>query len=528
MSQPTIDQDIVVDALTKPNNYSTAFISDGNVKHIETHLSHIFKVGKIVLKLKRAVKFNFVDQSTVALRKAACQKELLLNKRNAPDLYICIAPIVVEDGKIYADLSDIDSKVGKDISAPPISDNLVVDWVVVMHRFDDNFQFSVMADQNLLTSPSIRKLTDLISGFHKASEETTESSGYSGFSEIIEMLCQNFSNSDGRILNRKSIGLWQSKIRPSLEQHRNLLECRRRNGYVRRCHGDLHLGNICLFHNTPTLFDCIEFSDDMSLIDVYYDLAFLVMDLLHRDYPSFANEVLSRYVEATNDYDGLPLLRFFVSIRAAIRAMVGALPHSSPDEQNQSQQYLDLANAMLLPPPAPLLIAIGGPSGTGKSTLARSICKLIGSGIDAVVIRSDGLRKRMAGVEPEMKLPFDHYTQDISRKVYEEMLKRAETTLKAGTSVIIDATFINPESRGQAENIALNRSIPFFGLWLTAHEALLASRIRSRHNDASDSDENIMRRQMKTLNSQEIGWHRVDASFDADTVLAHARRIIPV
>ena len=249
---------------------------------------------------------------------------------------------------------------------------------------------------------------------------------------------------------------------------RGLLDRRRANGKVRRCHGDLHLRNICLFDDKPTLFDCLEFSDALASIDVLYDLAFLLMDLEHRGLAEFANVVLNRYLDLTGEDDGLAAMPLFLSLRAAIRAHVTAtaMDQAAAAERKQepaaeARSYLSLAARLLRPRPR-RLVAIGGLSGSGKSTLATALAPAIG----ARVLRSDVIRKRLFGVTPETRLPAHAYAAEISRLVYETLRQRAAAALASGYSVIIDAVSLKPEAAtggGTPPSNRFSRSPPLLG-----------------------------------------------------------------
>ncbi len=310
-----------------------------------------------------------------------------------------------------------------------------------------------------------------------------------------------------------------------------LIEARRAAGKVRRCHGDLHLGNICLFDGEPTLFDCLEFSEALASIDILYDLAFLLMDLVHRGLGGFANRVLNRYLDRTLEDDGMAAVPLFLSLRAGIRAHVTATalerqpdPDMAAGMREAALAYLDLAERALDPAPA-RLVAIGGVSGSGKSTLAAALAADFSPCPGARLLRSDVTRKLWCGVAPETPLPESAYRPEISRLVYDALQRKAAIALAAGYSAIVDAVYLRPAERDALADLARQAGVPFSGLWLEAAPAAMAERIRSRRHDASDATAAVMARQLEQ-DPGPIDWTRLDAGGGAQATLAAARRAL--
>jgi predicted kinase len=313
--------------------------------------------------------------------------------------------------------------------------------------------------------------------------------------------------------------------RRELDQHAALLERRRDSGFVRQCHGDLHLRNIVLLDGRPTLFDGVEFNDEISCTDVLYDLAFLLMDLWRRRLPRHANAVWNRYVADTAGFEGVCLLPLFLSCRAAVRAKTSAtaaqLQH---DVQRRSElhamarEYLAMAEQLLHPPKASL-IAVGGLSGSGKSTLALGLAPSVGPVPGAVVLRSDEMRKRLCGVPLLQRLGPEGYSSQMSERVYATLGERAAAILREGHSVIVDAVYTRTADRQVIEKVAAAASVPFVGLWLEAPESVLIERTAQRRNDPSDADADVIRMQ-RAQATGEITWCRLDASLPAASVLA--------
>ena len=311
--------------------------------------------------------------------------------------------------------------------------------------------------------------------------------------------------------------------RECLDRNAALLDSRRDHGFVRRCHGDLHLGNVVLWQDRPTIFDCIEFSDDIAVIDVAYDLAFLLMDLDVRRLRPFANRALSRYLGRLGGIEILAALPLMLSLRASVRCKVAAMAISGLTDSTEaakrlqeSEAFLEGAERFLAIAPAPCLVAVGGLSGTGKTTLAMGLAPLLGRAPGAIVLRSDVIRKRLAKVLPEQRLPEEAYTPERSREVYETLLREASAALNAGQSVIVDAVFALDQERQAVETISTDRAVHFFGIWLDCSGSLLKQRVVGRTGDASDATPEVVDRQ-STMTLGLMAWRRLDASGRPET-----------
>jgi hypothetical protein len=299
----TDDQIATIDFLGRPSSYGSGVDC---VERIETHVSVIFLAGDYAYKLKRAVKLPYLDFSSAELRRAACAAELALNRRTAPSLYLNLRRI----GR------DAAGKLGFVDNGP------AVDWVVVMRRFDQALLLDALAREGRLDGPLMDRLADHIDEFHEKAEQHPEAGGAAALADIAEANHQLLAGAPDAGFASEQVATILGKWRGALNATTGLIETRRAAGKVRRCHGDLHLRNICLFDGQPTLFDCLEFSDALATIDILYDLAFLLMDLEHRGLRGFANRVLNRYLDRSGEDDGLKALPLFVSLRAGIRAHV--------------------------------------------------------------------------------------------------------------------------------------------------------------------------------------------------------------
>jgi predicted kinase len=284
---------------------------------------------------------------------------------------------------------------------------------------------------------------------------------------------------------------WQAAAKAARGPRTPRIERRARLGRVRRCHGDLHLGNVVMIGDRPTPFDAIEFNEAIASIDVLYDLALTLSDLLMRGRRDLANGLLNRYLSATRDYGGLPLMPLYLSMRGAVRAMTAA----SRGAWGEAERDLAFAVGALRQDAAPRLIALGGISGTGKSTLARTLAPRIAPLAGAIVIRSDVVRKRLSGEQPEARLPPEAYCPRMDGRVMARLAFDARVALRAGAAVVLDATFLQPDARACAAAIARAEGVRFDGIWLelSAEEAM--ARVSSRAADASDATAAVVERQ---------------------------------
>jgi uncharacterized protein len=465
------------------------------VEHIETHAAHVFLCGDQAFKIKKPVKLPYLDFSTAALRRTVLEHELALNRRLAPDLY---QRVVSRDGEP----------------------------VLVMKRFESEALLSRHVEHGGVADALAASLAQAIAHSHELAEPSARS-GSANMAGLEDQLAKAFAASPDLFppAQVRDFDLRYHETRARLD---NLLEDRSARGLVRRCHGDLHCGNIVILNNTPVLFDAIEFSEELATVDVLYDLAFLIMDLLRRGQKRAANIVLNKYLQLRRkqeDFSGLAALPLFLATRAGVRALVTAdLAHGMTDARAGSRQtareYFDCALRDLETRPAELL-CIGGLSGTGKSTLARSLAPLLGAPPGALHLRSDVERKLLAGVAETERLPDACYGPEQSQRVHEAILARAGRGLAAGHSVVIDAVFSKPEERRGVEELARQCCVHFRGLWLEARPEILIERVASRRGDASDATPEVIARQLL----YELGpltWPRLDVSGSRDHVFAQA------
>lgn len=486
----------------------------GPVERIDTHAAIVFLTETRAYKLKRAVRYPYLDFSSTVKRKAVCEAELALNRRTAPDLYLGVECVGREAG-------------GRLV----LGGGEPVDWLVVMRRFPVDCLLDAIAHEGPLSPGLMRDLADEIATFHAAAEVVP---GF-GADRVKAVIDGNRASMDAlpagllapdqcEQLHRRSLAV--------LAELAALLDQRSMAGHVRHCHGDLHLANICLWNGRPTLFDCLEFDSGLATTDVLYDLAFLVMDLWQRDLHAEASIVFNRYCDMHPPGAGLAAIGLFLSMRAAVRAHVHASASARQKAAEHRKAEIQDARTYLaaalgfLERHAPRLVAIGGLSGSGKSTLAGGLAPYIGDPPGARWLRTDVLRKRLAGVHPEAPLPPKAYTVERNHQIYRTLMDEAGDTLAAGMSVIVDGVFADPADRSAIAQITAGLGAPFHGLWLDAPFEVLRARVSTRQGDASDADAAVVERQLRYDLGDLGGWQRLHAQGSRENVLAQARALI--
>lgn len=483
---------------------------------IETHISIIFLDDKYAYKLKKALTLPFVDFSQSKQRHAYCLDELKLNRRTAPDLYLEVLPIYrAADGQLSFDNN---------------GNGEVVESVLKMRRFDSRCLLSKLAEKKQLNSDMITELAHVIAGFHQHAKVSDDYQGAKRVSDIIELnrLSEPLVN---KALGHQRMTALNLLLLKDTALHASLLNNRAANGKVRHCHGDLHLNNICLWHQTPTPFDCLEFNESMATTDVLYDLAFLLMDLWRYKQYDLANWLMNRYLDHNDESDGLALLPLFMSMRASIRAMVIAIQATNTDDtaeadncRQQAEQFLDLAFNLLQRPKSQLL-AIGGLSGSGKSTMASALAPFIGAAPGARVLSTDRIRKKLFGVTAEERLPSESYTEASSNLVYRTQRELSCSTLQAGHSVIADAVFSKEFERKAIESCAQQANICFKSLWLEAPAQELMDRVKTRKNDPSDATVAVVKKQLQ-MAPGEVHWPRLNSAQRQEDLVAQALNLL--
>ncbi|WP_035714550.1 AAA family ATPase [Azorhizobium doebereinerae] len=479
------------------------------VVRIDTHGAAVFLVGDDAYKVKRAVDFPFMDFSTLEKRRAACEGEIAVNRPNAPDLYLGTLPVVEREGHLA-------------LGGP----GTPVEWLVHMRRFDETRTLDCMAARETLGKDMLAALARAIAEAHH--RVPAAPADFDVVAELREIAADNAASFLGApdLFPPAEARALADATTQALAGCADLLRARASAGFVRRCHGDLHLRNIALIENRPVLFDAIEFNPALATCDLLYDLAFLLMDLWERGLKSEANMVFNRYLWAMDDerhYSGLAALPLFLSLRAAIRAKVGAAALARRNGAGRASAeaevlaYFRAASDFLSPAPS-LLVAVGGLSGTGKSRLAARLAPGLGHAPGAVVLRSDVERKAMHGVGETDRLPAEAYAPGAADAVYARMRRRVDLALAAGSAAVADAVHARAAERDAIAAVAEARHAPFLGLWLTAPVEVLRARVARRKNDASDATPAVVEQQA----DYDLGpmlWRQVDVSEGSDAAL---------
>jgi uncharacterized protein len=477
-------------------------------KRIDTHASIVFLGGDRVLKVKRAVRLPFLDYSTLEKRKSACEEELRVNAVNAPELYRRVVPITRDGG---------DLEIG--------GTGTPVEWAVEMARFDEEQALDRVAGRKAIAPELAASLADAIVRSHDRAPRADGETWLASISPIIDRNTVKFRSVRG--LDAAAIDQLDVSSHDRLTLLRSLLERRARRGFVRRCHGDLHLANIALVNGKPLLFDAIEFDPAIATTDIFYDLAFTLMDLVHFNSAAAANTLFNRYLAGASaeNVDGLGVLPLFLSMRAAIRAHVLFTKSEQAADGaatwGEAKRYFDLAGRLIGPKP-PMLVAIGGLSGTGKSVLARGLAGLIEPPPGAVIVRSDVVRKRLFDVGETTTLSEQAYRAGTSLRVYEALYDTAQRVIAQGLSVVIDASFMDEAQRTALRRLAQEWRARFIGLFLTADLETRLARIAHRQNDASDATRGVVLKQEAAAIGA-MDWQIIDASGTPDDTLQRSK-----
>lgn len=445
---------------------------------VETHISLVFLGEGEVLKLKKALDLGFLDFTALETRARLIAHEQALNAPNAPGLYLGAVPVTRGAGGLALG-----------------GEGEVLDWVLRMRRLPAE---AFLDAHGALDGALLDRMADAVVDLHARAPRRA------GDGAMDATLAGNRAAGVAAGLPEAEVLAWHAAALAAHEALRPWLAERAAAGFLRRCHGDLHLGNFCLLDGAPHAFDALEFDEALATIDVGYDLAFLLMDLDQRQGRAAANRVLNRALGRTGDVAMLRGMPLWLSLRAFIRA------HVAGKRGQDGVPLLRAALAYLSARPAPRLVAVGGLQGTGKSWLARRIAPALGATPGAVVLRSDETRKRLAGVPPETRLPESAYTPEANAAVFAELQARAREALAAGHSVILDAMF-----QRQAEREAVAALHPdFTGLWLTAPMEVLRARVAGRRGDASDATPAILEA-AAARDPGPLDWHILDATHDA-------------
>jgi len=460
----------------------------------ETHISCLILTGSYVYKIKKPVNFGFLDFTDLAARKLYCEEEVRLNRRTAPQLYLGVEAVYQDDsGYNFCGRGNI------------------ADYAVKMQQFDPDALLANHMQDYLQDPHFFQSLGYQLATFHETAQVATPDQAFGTASAVRFPVEENFRQIMPRLEAAADIARLQALKYWSQDQCNQLaaqFDQRKQDGWVRECHGDLHLANIALIEGVTVPFDCIEFNERFRWIDVASDLAFLLMDMAVSGYREQANQLLNSYLEYSGDYDLLSVLQFYVVYRAMVRAKVAVLrmeQESGAAAEQTLQQfrlYLDFAEAFIEPGSRYLALTCGV-SGTGKSTLARQLA----AATNAIQLRSDVIRKQLVGLKPRQSSaeldpdnPAALYARHYSAATFERLQRLADQILQYGYGVIVDATFLQVSARRPFLQLVQQRQLPFKILYLELPVDQLRNRIRQRQQDsqdASEADVSVMERQLQ-------------------------------
>ncbi|MDA0672395.1 MAG: AAA family ATPase [Cyanobacteria bacterium] len=468
--------------MTQPNFYPHGVKEP--IRLIQTHVSYVLLTGDYAYKVKKPVDFGFLDYSTLAKRQHFCQEELRLNQRTAADLYLAVLPITQTGDRYQFN-----------------GDGTVVDYAVQMRQFPQDALLSHRFDQGDLEEDLVRQLARTIAAFHQAAETNDEIRSYGTVPQVRQSIDENYDQTAAFIGGPQTQAQFEATRAYTdrfFTERSALFQRRIDQGWVRACHGDLHLNNICYWQDHLWLFDCIEFNKPFRFVDVMFDIAYLVMDFTAQGRSDLVAAFVSEYVEQTGDWEGLEILPLYVSRQSYVRAKVTSFLLGDPaipeaDKQAaaaKAARYYTLAHDYVQPQPGRILL-MAGLSGSGKTTVARELSRALG----AIHIRSDAVRKHLGGVPLQERGDDSLYTPAMTQRTYERLVSLGVTLAQQGYTVILDAKYDRAQHREAAQAVAQEQSIPFHIVHCTAPKAILRQRVAARSGDIADATVAVLEKQ---------------------------------
>lgn len=483
-------------------------IKSGSVRLLETHISWIVLAGRYAYKIKKAVNLEFLDFTTLSARKFCCEEEIRLNRRLAPAIYLDVMSI------------------GGSVQNPLPEELPAIEFAVRMRRFPSTRLMDRMAVRRALLPQHIDRLASLLASFHRSVPVVSQKVKWGGVFGLLAAVEQNFEQMQQLLADSGELAALGRLHELSLREFRRCKHAigqRKREGFVRECHGDLHLGNIVLIGDCPVPFDAVEFNPAFRWIDVVDEISFTMMDMLFHGLHALAWRFLNAYLEHTGDYSALQLLRLYVSYRAMVRAKVAAIRAAQPGiaQRNMGLIWKDCRKHLLLAEQIlargkPALIITHGLPGCGKSTFAQLALERFG----AIRLRSDVERKRLFGLDAQEKsrdsTGRDLYTSEISRRTYGRLLELGEMLLREGYIVIIDAAFLKLEERERFHDLAVKTQAGFVIASITADPQDLRERLQHRQirgQDASEADVAVLEQLQQSCQGLTISEQNFAVAF---------------
>ncbi len=496
-----------------------------DIRVIETHISWVLLTGDYAYKIKKPLDLGFLDFSTLDKRRFFCEEEIRLNRRLAPGLYLDVVPITLDGGEPRMDGA-----------GPP------VEYAVRMRQFPDDARLDQVLARGGLRPEHMDQMARHVAEFHATLPPATDRSPYGTLENVALYARQNFEQIRSRLGDAQDLArlaeleTWTER---ELSEKAGRISARKRQGSVRECHGDLHLANMALLAERIEVFDCIEFNPELRWVDVMSEVAFTVMDLEDRGRRDLANRFLNGYLEASGDYGGLAVLRFYRVYRAMVRAKVAAIRLAQGELSDQERagalaqcrEYLALAKEFTRPG-HPALLITHGPSGAGKTTLTTPLVQALG----AIRLRSDVERKRLFGHAPGARtdsgIGQGIYGPEADDRTYARLAELAENVVGAGYAAIVDATFLKRQRRAAFRQLARRCGTPFGILDFRAPREELLERVSARQKagrDASEAGVEVLERQQATeepLEAEELPETIVIDSTRPEALEAWRERVI--
>ncbi|MBM2838285.1 MAG: putative kinase [Deltaproteobacteria bacterium] len=471
-----MDTHSLIEALKSPQIYPD---SPSQIRIAETHISYLFFTGKYVYKVKKPVDFGFLDFTTLEKRKFFCLREVKLNSRLSPDVYLGVEEIREENGRISL------GGQGK-----------TIEYAVKMKELPSEGMLIRLVSEGKAKPELMDRIALKIATFHREAETSNEIAGFGNVSVIKKNMQENFIQTVpyiGKTLLREQYDFISERALAFLEHHNLIFAKRKNGGMIKDCHGDLHLGAICVEKDNIHVFDCIEFNDRFRYGDTAADIAFLTMDLEYNNRFDLSSAFTEAYIRYSEDSDIPIVLRFYKSYRAYVRGKVMSFlldEEEVSEEQKRkalisAKGYFGLAYSYLM---QPTLIIMAGLVGTGKSAVAG----LLGEATGAPVVRSDEARKRLAGILPDEHRYEDYekgiYSEEFTNKTYSELLKEASEVLGGGRSIILDASYKSRASRERAAALAREKGARFFIVECICDQKVVRARLTKRMDEMDTSD----------------------------------------
>ena len=455
------------------------------IQLLQTHISYVLLTGDYAYKIKKNVNFGFLNYSSLELRKNFCDEEFRMNKRGAPEIYLEVLPI-----------SQIEDKFQINGAGE------TVEYTLKMRQFPQDTLFLSLFEQGKLTETIMEDLGEIVAEFHAQAPINDYIRTFGEVAQIRQAIDENYQQTEkyiGGPQTSEQFAETKAFTDSFFTESKELFDRRIKDNWIRECHGDLHLRNICLWNGKIMLFDCIEFNEPFRFVDVMFDIAYAVMELEGWQRADLSNAYLNTYVEQTGDWEGLQVLPLYLSRQSYVRAKVTSFLLDDPGipiEQKEkaketAAKYYKLAWQYTKSRQGKLIL-MSGISGSGKSTVARQLARKIG----AIHLRSDAVRKHLAGIPLQERGGDDLYTAEMTQKTYDRLLELGIKLASQGYPVILDAKYDRVALRSQAISQAQNHHLPLEILYCNAPEAVLRDRLSSRTGDVSDATASLLSSQL--------------------------------